>query len=143
MFLPISFLKKIGRLTTCEMDLLLFALERSDQFYCPGIKATEVVEATGMNRQSFYNSVKSLAKKQIIYYPESNRPHQDYDITIFCDRLETPEARSEGYVNLSRKIYQNEKFKNLSGKAKWLVFYFSYFCSKKGSNLRKIKDFSF
>ncbi len=115
----------IPTLKPTEMDLLYYLVFNQDNSTGEvlGVKYKDVSEATGMVKQSFYNSLYSLQKKNIITYQR----HEDgafYTVKILDNDFPDNISRSKGYINLKRTVFHSKEFKELKPQEKYLVLYF-------------------
>lgn len=118
-----SLLPRLRNLTNKEMDFFLCIARVQDLHGdVPGVHHKDICEKTGMCKQSFYNSMRSLAQKGIITYQK--RTETDYDITILNNDFSYPESFREGYVNLHRQVFHLQKFKKLKANEKYLLMEF-------------------
>lgn len=118
-----SLLEKLQGLTTCEMDLFIYAARRqNDAGKVTGLYYGEVCEGMGMCKQSFYNALYALEKKGIIEIEQHTS--MDYDIRILGNDFSYKASLNEGYINLNRKVLHSKKFTKLKAREKWLFFDF-------------------
>ena len=71
-----------------------------------------------MCKQTFYDVLRSLQQKSIITYV---RADQDYNITILDNDFSYKGSYEEGYINVSRSVFDGERFNQLRAKEKILV----------------------
>ena len=74
-----------------------------------------------MSIQTFYDVLRSLKKKEIITYTSVN---YDYDITILDNDFSYEGSYQEGYVNVSKSVFDSKSFKALRAKEKMLFLLF-------------------
>lgn len=118
-----SLLPRLQGLTTCEMDLFLYAARRQDDIgRVVGLYYGEVCKGMGMCKQSFYNALYALQKKGIIMIEQHTS--MDYDIRILGNDFSYRASLSEGYINLNRSVLHSRKFQRLKAREKWLFFEF-------------------
>lgn len=117
-------LDKLLSLTKKEIDFLLFISKyQDDHGHIIGIFYLDVCTAMGMSKQTFYNTLRSLAEKRIIAYSHSDQTH-DFDITILDNDFSYLESFKEGYVDIARKIFHTSQFMQLKAKEKILLLLF-------------------
>ena len=117
-----ALLDKLYTLTNKEIDLVLYVARYQNDHGCSyGIYYRAACENTGMCKQSFYSTLRSLQRKGIITYEHADR---DYDITILGNDFSYPESYHEGYVNVARKVFRTKKFRALKAKEKVLLLHF-------------------
>lgn len=115
-------LERFVNLTNKENDFLLYVARfQNEKGEVIGIYYRDIMKNCGMCKQTFYAVLRSLVKKGIITYMRENN---DYNITILDNDFSYPESYSEGYINLSRKIFSTKKFRNLKAKEKILLLLF-------------------
>lgn len=115
-----SLLPKLRNLTNKEMDFFLCIAKVQDisgNIY--GVHYKYICKKTGMCKQSFYNSLRSLSEKGIITYEK--KTESDYDIVILRNDFSYPESFKEGYVNLHRQVFHQKKFQKLKANEKYLL----------------------
>jgi len=124
MKLKYAVLDKLLSLTNKEIDFLMFIARYQDDYgHIIGIFYLDVCTAMGMSKQTFYNTLRSLADKGIITYSHSDQTH-DFDITILNNDFSYPESFKEGYVDVARKIFHTSQFMQLKAKEKILLLLF-------------------
>lgn len=139
MRLPYYIIPKLNNLTNCEMTLYLWLCERQNNLgVVKGVTVGELKPI--MSKQSFYNAVKGLYNKELIYKNHHKDTH-DYDIGLWQKR--DVDEGEKGYINLHNQLFQSEDFKKLNSKEKYLLFCFykqtSVTISSSGSKaVRKI-----
>lgn len=117
-----ALLDKLNTLTNREIDFILYVARFQDECgYVKGLYYRNVCDNAKMCKQTFYDTLRSLKQKGIITY---NRVDSDYDITILNNDFSYPSAYSEGYINVSRKVFHTEKFRKLKAKEKILLLHF-------------------
>lgn len=110
------------KLTNKEIIFLLHIARFQDDFgRVFGIYYRDVCNECRMSIQTFYDVLYSLNNKGIITY---NRVRDDYDIVILENDMSYNGAYQEGYVNVSRKIFIEEKFRKLRANEKLLLLLF-------------------
>lgn len=118
-----SLLERLPGLTTCEMDLFVYAARRQDETgKVTGLYYGEVCKGMGMCKQSFYNALHALEEKEVIRI--ERHTSMDYDIKILDNDFSYRSALQEGYINLNRKVLHSKGFKKLKAREKWLFFEF-------------------
>jgi hypothetical protein len=101
---------------------LIYVIRRSnDHGTARGIYYLDACEACRMSIQTFYDVLDTLTQKGIITY---TRVKDDYDITVFNNDFSYEGACNEGYINVSREIFDGEAFRKLKAKAKLLLLIF-------------------
>lgn len=117
-----ALLDKLFLLTNKEIALFLYiACYQDDYGHIRGIYYRDVCRHCLMCKQTFYNILESLQLKGIITF---SRIQNDYDIMILNNDFSYSESLKEGYVNVSRKVFDSKKFQSLRAKEKALVLYF-------------------
>lgn len=117
-----ALLDKFFGLTNKEIDLLLYIAHYQDDYgHIRGIYYKDVCGYCQMCKQTFYNALNSLQEKEIILF---SRNQNDYDITILNNDFSYKESFREGYINISRKVFDKKDFNNLRAKEKVLLLYF-------------------
>lgn len=115
-----SLIEKLSGLTKSEMDLLLYAARyQSVAGEIDGLYYGDVMRATGMCKQSFYNGLQGLVRKGIIRIREHT--DVDYSITILDNSFESGYRE---YVNLNRQVFRTKAFQELKANEKWLFLEF-------------------
>lgn len=114
-----TLLNSLTALTNKEVDILLYVAHYQDDYgNIRGIYYRDVCKACGLCKQSFYDALRSLQTKGIITYV---RNHNDYDITILNNDFSYDGAYSDGYVNVSRQVFDTGNFADLRAKEKVLM----------------------
>ncbi len=114
----------MAKLSNVGMSLLFYLLIHQDEKgKVWGVHYKDVVKATGMCKQSFYNAMQELYKKELIKKPEKIDDGSYYNIFIHDNDFSDKDFDT-GYVNLQRKVFHKEKFKKLKSHEKYLVLYF-------------------
>lgn len=121
-----SLINKLNTLKSTEFTLFLY-LAKYQQLngLVQGVHNQMVCQETGMCKQSFYNALRGLEKKNIISVTKAS--DIDYNVLIIGNDFTAEEAFDkgcEGYINLHRAIFHKKQFKQLGAKEKWLVLYF-------------------
>ena len=108
--------------TNKEIDFLLHISHYQDERgQIMGIYYRDVCSACNMSIQTFYDVLRSLQKKEIITYTSVN---YDYDITILDNDFSYKGSYKEGYVNVSKSVFDSKSFKSLRAKEKMLFLLF-------------------
>ena len=116
-------LNKLPNLTNTEMDLFLYIAKIQNIYgIAYGVHHKAACDHTGMCKQSFYTALRSLERKGIISI--SRRSEIDYDVTILDNDFSYDGAFKEGYVNLHMKDFEEEAFKKLKAREKYMLMYF-------------------
>jgi hypothetical protein len=164
-----NILENLIGLTECEWKLFEYLVRRQDEKgFIYGVHNKSVCQQMKMSKQSFYNSLRGLAKKNIITYvpgttikytPKRSTPNNiddntvdewdglqpvsiDFNVTIIGNDFSYEGANNEGYVSLQRKLFRSKEFKNLKSNEKFLVFWFAHITNEKTQSYkRKIKEF--
>lgn len=121
MKIPFTFIPKLNNLTNCEMKLIFWLLEKKNaEGAVFGVKVGSFKQM--MAKQSFYNAVKGLKDKGLIY-PCHHKSTGDYDILIYdcSDKNCTDENGNKCYINLNREIFKSDEFHRLTSKAKYML----------------------
>lgn len=117
-----SLLDKLFSLTNKEIDLIMYIAHYQDDYgHIRGIYYKDACGYCQMCKQTFYNVLESLQQKGIITF---SRKQNDYDITILNNDFSYPESFKEGYINVSRKVFDRKDFNDLRAKEKVLLLYF-------------------
>ena len=122
--IPFTFIDKLNNLTNCEMDMILWLLERKNsQGLVGGVRVSMFKEM--MAKQSFYNALDGLQNKEIINV-KHNKNTGDHDIFIYgcSDDDCVDESGKARYINLNRELFKSAAFKNLTSRAKYMVLDF-------------------
>lgn len=123
MKLKYAIIHKLITLTAKEMELLMYIIMVEDQEtgLAEGVHYRDVMQYTGMCKQSFYNALRGLERKGIV---RVTRPSDvDYNVLVLDNGF--PDHNwSEGYVNLSRKVFRTKKFRNLKAHEKYMLLEF-------------------
>lgn len=137
MKLGYELIDKLHSLTECEWNLLLYVVKAENQETgcVEGVFYLDVMQHTGMCKQSFYNALYGLKEKNVITYEKNSEV--DYDICILDNAFPNKQSLSKGYVNLNRKAFHSKQFRNLKPHEKYLLFYFLK-CTHEGSGRMKI-----
>ncbi len=121
--IPFTFIDKLNNLTNCEMDMILWLLERKNsQGLVGGVRVSMFKKM--MAKQSFYNALDGLENKEIINVKHNNTG--DHDIFIYgcSDKDCVDESGKARYINLNRELFKSAAFKNLTSRAKYMVLDF-------------------
>lgn len=117
-----SLLDRLCGLTNKEVDFLLYVAHFQDEYgKIRGIYYRDVCEACEMCKQTFYDVLRSLEQKKVIEYQHVN---QDYDILILDNDFSYKGSYEEGYINVSRKVFDTKSFNQLRAKEKILMLHF-------------------
>ena len=150
MRLPICVLEKLNNLTNCEMNMYLWLVERqTTKGMVIGVSLSDFRKT--MSKQSFYNSLRGLKAKGLIYVQHCKKTH-DYNIGLmFDDKYYIDNStynREEKYINLNNKLFKSEKFKNLSSREKYMMLILYYrttvtinAAGSKAVHKKKVEDF--
>lgn len=129
-------------LTNKEFTFLLLIARYQDKDgygHVKGIYYKDIMEKCNMCQMTFYMVLRSLKQKGLIDYTRKNK---DYDITILNNDFSYEGALKEGYINLNKSIFDEEKFKKLRVNEKILLMLFmSVTYKNKGSYRIGIKTF--
>lgn len=96
-----------------------------------GIYYRDVCSACRMSIQTFYDVLYSLADKSVITYTRIN---DDYDITILDNDFSYEGSYKEGYINVSRKVFDSKSFRSLKAKEKMLFLLFMKVTHENGKS---------
>lgn len=122
MQLKYKLLDQFHNLTNREWDFLLYAARyQNPTGTVEGIYYKDICENVGMCKQTFYNTLHSLADQNIITYQQVGKA--DYDISILNNE-EFDRKNPEGYINLNRSFFRATKFKTLRAKEKFMLLDF-------------------
>ena len=164
-----NILENLIGLTECEWKLFEYLVRRQDEKgFIYGVHNKSVCQQMKMSKQSFYNSLRGLAKKNIITYvpgttikytPKRSTPNNiddntvdewdglqpvsiDFNVTIIGNDFSYEGAYSEGYISIQRKMYKSNEFKKLKPNEKFLVFWLAHITNERTQSYkRKIKEF--
>lgn len=123
-----SIIEKLKNLTASEWALFLYAVKCQEEAtgMVRGLYYRDVMKETKMCKQSFYNALEGLKRKQIITVEKNS--DVDYDITIigndFPWKGDPGKTYEEGYVSLARDAFHRKAFKELKPHAKYLLLEF-------------------
>lgn len=140
-------LTKLIDLTECEWKLFEYMIRRQDDSGCVfGVHNKAVCNVTNMSKQSFYNALKGLTKKEVItYVPGTNNMcgrSIDFNVTIINNDFSYEGAEKEGYVTLQRKLFRSKEYAKLKPHEKFLVFWFAHLTNENTQSYkRKAKEF--
>lgn len=117
-------ISKLNKLSNSEMKLFIYLVQSENQStgLVEGVYYRDVMKHTGMCKQSFYNALSGLENKHIITVEKNS--DVDYDVLILDNACPTEKERSEGYINLNRKVFHSAEFQNLKAQEKYLMFEF-------------------
>ncbi len=134
MKLKYRILEKLHNVSNSEMDLLVWAVQHSDEasgtMY--GAYYKDYCDEYDRCKQSFYNALYGLADKGIVTFRRNQNDAgttSDYDITVNDNAYPwkgSSEAtyRNEGYVDLASPVFRSGEFKSLKAKEKYLALEF-------------------
>lgn len=123
-----TIIEKFHNLTSSEMKLIFYMMECQDQSTgcVKGLYYRDAVKHTGMCKQSFYNALRGLEKKNVIKVEKNS--DLDYDIQIYGNAFPWKGTKEktyqEGYVNLTMEVFHSEKFRKLKAHEKYLLLEF-------------------
>lgn len=128
---------KLHELNRVEWDLFLYIVKTEDQATgsVEGVFYLDVMQHTGMCKQSFYNALRGLKEKNVITYEKNS--DVDYDIRIPGNEFPNEKSLTKGYVNLNRRAFHSKEFKQLKPYEKYLLMYFLK-CTHEGRGSMKI-----
>ena len=116
-----SLLDRLCNLTNKEVDFLLYVAHYQDDYgRIRGIYYRDVCQACDMCKQTFYDVLRSLQQKGVITYVRADR---DYNITILDNDFSYKGSYEEGYINVSRSVFDTDKFNKLRAKEKIFVLH--------------------
>lgn len=116
-----SLLDRLCNLTNKEVDFLLYVAHYQDDYgRIRGIYYRDVCQACDMCKQTFYDVLRSLQQKGVITYVRADR---DYNITILDNDFSYKGSYEEGYINVSRSVFDTDKFNRLRAKEKIFVLH--------------------
>ena len=97
---------KLNKLSNSEMKLFIYLVQSENQStgLVEGVYYRDVMKYTGICKQSFYNALKGLEEKKIVTVQKNS--DVDYDVLILDNACPTEQERSEGYINLNRKVFE-------------------------------------
>lgn len=160
-----NILENLIGLTECEWKLFEYLVRRQDEKgFIYGVHNKSVCQQMKMSKQSFYNSLRGLAKKNIITYVpgttirytvknniDDNTVDEwdglqpvsiDFNVTIIGNDFSYEGANNEGYVSLQRRMFKSKEFKKLKPNEKFLVFWLAHITNERTQSYkRKIKEF--
>lgn len=110
------------KLTKKEYEFLIFIARYQDCYgHVRGIYYKDIMENCSMSQMTFYTILRSLKQKGLIDYKRMNK---DYDITILNNDFSYEGSWNEGYINLNKIVFEEEKFKKLRVNEKILLMIF-------------------
>lgn len=113
-----------ANLTNREAEFLLYVARfQDDKGNIYGLFYSDVCQAVGMCKQTFYSTLRALQRKGIITYTHNRLTH-DFDIQILNNDFSYPDSYKEGYINVSRKVFRLTRFCKLKAKEKLLLLQF-------------------
>lgn len=119
-------------LTNMEIVFLIHIARFQDEYgRVMGIYYRDICASCGMSIQTFYDVLYSLADKGIITY---NRVNDDYDITILNNDFSYKGSYEEGYINVSRSVFDSKSFRSLRAKEKMLFMFFMKVTHENGKS---------
>lgn len=164
-----NILENLIGLTECEWKLFEYLVRRQDEKgFIYGVHNKSVCQQMKMSKQSFYNSLRGLARKNIITYVpgttikytlKRSTPNNiddntvdewdglqpisiDFNVTIIGNDFSYEGANNEGYVSLQRRMFKSKEFKKLKPNEKFLVFWLAHITNEKTQSYkRKFKEF--
>lgn len=134
-------IKNLNRLineniTDSEISLYLYLTQRIDfKGIITDVKMNEVTNICDFSKQTFYNALRSLEKKDFIMI-QKNR-HIDYDIYIKNNQFESEKDTTDPYMNLHYDFLNQKEFHNLSKNIKLLLL---RIFSMKNRTIKLTKD---
>ena len=123
-----TIIPKLKNMTRTEWQLFEFLVVHQEETTArvEGVYYRDVLQETGMCKQSFYNAMNGLQEQGIIAVEKNSGI--DYDITIcgndFPWKGNPKETYQDGYVSLARDGFKSRHYKHLNGHEKYLVFEF-------------------
>lgn len=133
-------------LTSCQIDILIALVRRSDERYAlvRGVYYKDIKKDVrgshskkrGMrnqecSNQTFYNGLKELEKMGIIKVRKAS--DLDYDVYICGNEYGTDANYSkEPYINFNDDVFYSSSFKNLKAHEKYLFLYFYQYTFQNG-----------
>ena len=164
-----NILENLIGLTECEWKLFEYLVRRQDEKgFIYGVHNKSVCQQMKMSKQSFYNSLRGLARKNIITYVpgttikytlKRSTPNNiddntvdewdglqpvsiDFNVTIIGNDFSYEGANNEGYVSLQRRMFKSKEFKKLKPNEKFLVFWLAHITNERTQSYkRRIKEF--
>ena len=133
---------KLNKLSNSEMKLFIYLVQSENQStgLVEGVYYRDVMKHTGICKQSFYNALKGLEEKKIVTVQKNS--DVDYDVLILDNACPTEQERSEGYINLNRKVFHSKEFRKLKAHEKYLLFEFLKRTHESRGSMRiKVKHF--
>lgn len=130
-----SIIQKLNTLTAKEMDLFFYLVRRQNQEdgTVEGVYYRDVMRQAGMCRQSFYNALRGLEKKQAVTVTKIS--DMDYNVCIPGNAFPAREEYRKGYVNLNRQAFRSKKFQALKAHEKFMLLEFLKGTHENGHSL--------
>ena len=135
-------ISKLNNLSNSEMKLFIYLVQSENQStgLVEGVYYRDVMKHTCICKQSFYNALKGLEEKKIVTVQKNSAV--DYDVLILDNACPTERERSDGYINLNRKVFHSKEFRKLKAHEKYLLFEFLKRTHEgRGSMRIKVKHF--
>jgi hypothetical protein len=112
--------KIIQYATGGEIDLILYLARRQNAFgNVRGIYYKDICMELGICKQTFYNALYGLEKKEIIYIDWTNG--RDWNITLIDNVFLSYKDFKKGYLNINRDFLHRAEFRNLKPNEKRLI----------------------
>lgn len=145
-----SLIENLIPLTSCQIDILISLVKRSDEQYSlvRGAYYKDIIKDVrdkGCCNQTFYNSLRALEEHGLIKVSKQS----DLDFDVYICNNEYPEHTKESfenepYINFNHDVFSKNSFKRLKAHEKYLFLYFyQYTFENKGRQTKKIKKTDF
>jgi hypothetical protein len=123
-------------LTDSEISLYIYLTQRADlKGILTNLKMREAKKVCDFSKQTFYNALRSLAKKNFLVIQKNK--HIDYDIYIIDNQFEDEKDASDPYMNLHYDFLNSKDFHNLNKNIKLLLL---RLFSMKNKTIKMTKD---
>lgn len=145
-----SLIDNLIPLTSCQIDILIALIQRSDEqfalvrgaYYKDIIKG---IRGKGCCNQTFYNSLEALEEHGIIRV--SKQSDLDFDVYI-CGNEYSEHSKDAfekmPYINFNHEIFSKNAFKRLKAHEKYLfLYFFQYTFENNGKRTKKINKADF
>lgn len=157
MKLKCSLIDNLIPLTSCQHDLLISLVRRSDERFATvrGMYYKDALKELRANcdkkgnkekdkccNQTFYNALYGLQEHGIIRVSKNKETDPDFDVYICGNEYpeHTKQAfEEEPYINLSADVFSRKSFKCLKGHEKYLFLYFyQYTFENNGKQTKRL-----
>lgn len=117
-----------SQLTSKEIDFLLhIAVYQNEQGTVESVYYKNICSATDISIQKFYDILRSLTEKNLIYYEKANV--HDLRVHLIGNDFSNAQYKKgdEGYLNVAQNDFSNKKFRELKAGSKLLYLYMMRF----------------